>query len=325
MHVIDIYVGENEQRRKRRRAKWLVPLIVGCGAALALGREKPAPAPAPVPKQVVAPAPAVVKPPPVEVVETSTVAVDTQPPPPPVPAHMAVAPARLDFGDGPLTRGVPAQMAVIRNDGGVPLAPVRAIVDGPFMATSGCTEALAPGDQCMIAVVFTPKQPGQFSNSLKIAAGEQHAQVSLRGSVPKPREEIAPARTPVVVTATAPPPVQEPARPQLPPARVLCVPPKQVHFTSTGKQTITVTNPEPVPIRVAAILPIGRQGQTVSGYEVEARRCLRELKPRQQCKFTVRANQLALQRAETMQITVYYDDPVTGTRRAASTSSTCGR
>jgi len=105
---------------------------------------------------------------------------------------------------------------------------------------------------------------------------------------------------------------------------MLCFAPATLRFTSTGKQTITLTNPEPVPIRVVAILPIGRQGQTVSGYEIESRRCLRALNPQQQCRFTVRANELALQARETMQLKVYYDDPVTGGRRAAQFNTACG-
>jgi hypothetical protein len=322
MRVIDIYVGDDEQR-KRRRGKWLIPLLVGLGAAYALGRDKPQ-VPAP-PTPIVAPPPVVAQPAPV-VAEPAPV-VETPPTPAAVPARIAVAPARLDFGNGPLTRGVPAQIAIIRNDGGQPLPRVSAAVDGPFLATSGCAEELAPGDQCMIAVVFAPKEAGRFTGSLKIAAGEQRAQVPLRGSVPREVVTAPPVpaqpQAPVVATVTPPPPAA-PAQPQLPPARMLCFEPALVRFTSTGKQTITLTNPEPVPLRVVAILPIGRQGQTVSGYEIESRRCVRVLKAGQQCKFTVRANELALQTRETMQLTVYYDDPVTGSRRPARFSSTCG-
>jgi hypothetical protein len=221
-------------------------------------------------------------------------------------------------------------MATIRNEGNQPLARVSAVVDGPFLATSGCVEELAPGEQCMIAVVFTPKQHGKFVGSLKIAAGEQLARIPLRGSVPRPRDVVprpapapAPAPPPAIAEET-PPPAPIPAPPQLPPARMLCFEPALVRFTSTGKQTITLTNPEPVPLRVVAITPVGRQGQTVSGYEIESRRCLRVLKAGQQCRFTIRASELALQTRETMQLTVYYEDPVTGGRRPARFSSACG-
>ena len=326
MPIIDIYVGDDEQQRKRRRGKWLIPLLVGIGGALAVSQEKP-PSPTP-PKPVVAAPLAVVQPPAVAVEPTL---VEAQAAPPQVPARIAVAPLLLDFGDGPLTRRLPAQLATIRNEGGQALARVSAVVDGPFMATSGCTESLGPGEQCMIAVVFTPKQPGKFAGSLKIAAGEERAEVPLRGSVPWPRTVVTPA-TPVpaqvpapVVARVTPPPAPIAAVPQqLPPARMLCFEPAVVRFTSTGNQSITLKNPEPTPLRVVAIMPIGRQGQTVSGYEIESSKCLRVLNAGQRCRFTVRASDLALQMRETMQLTVYYDDPVSGGRRPARFSSVCG-
>jgi hypothetical protein len=41
MHNIDIFVDGDDRDRKRRRGKWLLPLLVGVLAAFALGREKP--------------------------------------------------------------------------------------------------------------------------------------------------------------------------------------------------------------------------------------------------------------------------------------------
>jgi hypothetical protein len=326
MHSIDIYI-DDEQQRKRRRRKWLIPLIVGVSAALAVGGEKPiAPAPTPVviaPPEPVRPPPDVVEPLPVP---TPTPIPTATAPPLPLPGRIAVGPVRLDFGDGPLARGVPAQLAMIRNEGEQPLSRVSAVADGPFLATSGCPNELAPGDQCMIAVVFSPKQPGKFAGSLKIAAGDERAQVQLHGSIPRPREVTPPAPVPVAppIAEIVPPPAPTPAPQKPPAARTLCFDPPLVRFTSTGRQTITLTNPEPTPIRVVAILPIGGQGRTVSGYEIESRKCLRALKARQQCKFTVRATELAIQARETMQLTVYYDDPVSGGTRAARTISACG-
>jgi hypothetical protein len=321
MATIDLYIDGDERRRKRRRGKWLLPLFVGVIAAYTAGRQKPA-AIAPVALTVGLQKPAIaVQAPPGDIAPAPA------PVPPAPPARLAVGPLRLDFGDGPLTRGVPAQMAVIRNDGGQPLPRVTVAAARPFLVTSGCVRDLAPGGECMVAVVFAPQQPGQFAGSLKIAAGTERAQIPLRGSVPRPRQVVppapAPAPPPVVVQAPPPPPV--PVAPALPPARVLCFQPALLRFTSTGKQTISLTNPEPVPLRVVAVLPIGRQGQTLSGYEIDAGRCIRVLKPGQQCKFTVRANEIALRTSESMQMKVYYDDPATGTRRPALFSPVCGR
>jgi hypothetical protein len=333
MPNIDIYVGENKERRKRRRSKWLIPIFVGIGAALALGREKP-PAPVP-PRPVVTTTTSTVTV--TETTSTSTATltettstIDTSTTPVPAPGHIAVTPALLDFGDGPLTRGVPAQMATIRNDGSQRLARVSAVADGPFIATNGCGEELAPGDRCVIAVVFTPKQPGRFSGSLNVAVGQERAQIPLRGSVPRPREVATPpvpSPKPVPVPTVAqvtPPPAPVPAPLPLPPARVLCFEPEHLHFISTGRQTITLTNPEPEPLRVIDVVPTGRLGRTVSGYEIESKKCLRVLKAGERCTFTIRASQLALQTHEVMQLTVYYEDPATGTRRAARYGTACG-
>ncbi len=320
MQNIDIYVGEDEERRKRRRGKWLIPIFVGIGAALALGREKP-PALV-VPRPVVPTATVVTE-------TTSTIDTTTATASTPTPGHIAVTPTLLDFGDGPMTRGVPAQMAMIRNDGSQALARVSAVAGGPFMATNGCTEELAPGDRCMIAVVFTPRHPGQFPGSLKITAGLERVQIPLHGGVPAPHEVSAPPRpspppAPVpVATQLTPPPAPTPP-PQPPPARVLCFEPAQLHFTSIGRQTITLTNPEPEPLRVIDVVPVGLQGQTVSGYVIESKRCLRVLKAGEQCRFTILASELAVMAHEAMKLTVYYEDPATGNRRAARFGTGCG-
>lgn len=305
MPVVDIYVGEGEARRRRRRRKWIVPLIVGVGAAFALGREKtvvPVPPPQPVVVGPLKSRPIVFEP----SVERSIAAVPVTAPatPLPLPGRLAVEPVRLDFGDGPLARGVAAQLSTIRNDGEQPLVHVSAVVDGPFIATSGCPGALAPRERCSIAVVFAPKEPGAFNGALKIVAGQQSGVVRLRGSVPQP---------------PAPAPVAE-----KPPARTLCFEPAIVRFTTVGRQTITVTNPEPTPLRVVAVLPTGREGQTLSGYEVDSGKCLRVLNPREQCRFAISASARALQSRETMQLTIYYDDPVGGGLRPARFSAACG-
>ncbi len=311
MHDIDIYLDDEQQRK---RGKWLIPLLVGVSATLAFGRQK-----APT-NPVVASTAAVVRPMPVASVETAATPLAAQ-------ERLAVAPALLDFGDGPSTRSLAPQLATVRNEGRQALAGVSAIVDGPFMATSGCAKELAPGDQCMIAVVFTPRQPGRFTGALKIAAGQERAQIPLRGGIPQavtPTLHAPPPAPAAAVAAVTPPPSPAPVPLPPPPARMLCFEPALLRFTSTGRQTITLTNPEPVPLRVVDVVPIGRQGQAISGYQVESKKCLRVLDAGQQCTFTVSAGLVALQTRETMQLTVFYEDPVTGSRRAARFSTACG-
>jgi hypothetical protein len=350
MPNIDIYVGEDEERRKRRRGKWLIPIFVGIGAALALGREKPSASV--TPSGVVSSSSrgafdrggradnnadhtsrtdtSQTDTSRTDTSQTSTSQADSSTTSVPAPGHIVVTPASLNFGDGPLTRGVPAQMATIHNDGSQPLARVSAIADGPFLATNGCTEELAPGDRCMIAVVFAPKQPGQFPGSLRITAGPERAQIPLHGSVPRPREVATPpvpSPKPVPVPAVvqerpSPAPAQMPL--PLPPARVLCFEPARLHFIAMGRQNITLTNPEPEPLRVIDVVPVGEHGQTISGYTIDSKKCLRVLKAGEQCKFTVLASELAVHTYEVMHLTVYYEDPATGSRRAARYGTACG-
>ena len=97
---------------------------------------------------------------------------------------------------------------------------------------------------------------------------------------------------------------------------MLCFEPAFIRFHSTGRQTVTLKNPERAPIRVVGILPAGQHGLKASGYEIESEKCLGVLNPGQQCRFTIRASALALESRETMELTVYYEDPGSGVRKA---------
>jgi hypothetical protein len=278
--TIDIYIDDDEPRR-RRRAKWLIPLLIGVLVAMAVQREKPLPRAAVIPPARIIYVPiAVPTPPPTPH--------PPAPPPPPLPAHVVVTPLRMDFGDTPLAGTLPPKLATIRNDGGQPLAHVSAAVTGPFLAASGCDDELAPGEQCTIALVFAPAKPGRFDGNLNLAAGDQRTKVALHGSI-----------RPDVVTPPPPPP------PPPPPRRALCFDPPQLHFTSPGRQKVTITNPDETPLRVVAVTPIGARGQTLSGYEVNAAKCLRVLNAGERCTFAISASAVALQLRGTMQVAVY--------------------
>jgi hypothetical protein len=318
MHTITVYLAESE-KRKRKRSKWVIPILVGLVAAFAFGRPK---ARIEEPVAVVAPPPVVVttvaEEPVVEVPVIETPIVEEPPAPPPaLPAHAVVTPARLDFGDGPMNRGVAPQLATLRNDGGQPIARIAAKADGPFIATNGCARGLAPGAECIVAVTFTTQQPGTFNHVLTIVADSERGRVSLRGSVAKPREIPRPPAPPSepVVEKTPPPP---PPPPRIP-LRQLCVDPPQLHFTQVGKQTMTITNKEKTSLRVMGVAIVGQSGQSASGYEIDSGKCMRVLNPGQRCKFTVRATDLAIQRGEKITLNVYYDDLITGQRLAADT------
>lgn len=327
MPTVSFYLGGRDEARRRKRSKWIVPLIVGLGAAYAVARTNDAPAVVPPP---VVPVPVIAEPappanetaPPVVIASvapptTTSVEVPATPPP---PARPVFAPPRIDFGD---SGRAPAQLATVRNDGGLPIALVSTTVSGPFLATNGCADGVAPGAQCVVAVVFAPQQPGPSTGALTIVADGKRTRIPLRGSIPRPRE-VAPPTPPPTVAQAPPPVVAPPPRPQ-PPARQLCFEPSRIHFTRTGRQSITLTNPEPTSLRVTGVTITTQAGVLATGYEVDSARCQRILGPGQRCKFTVRATELAIQRGERIDITVFYDDPATGQRRAAAASAACGR
>ena len=205
-------------------------------------------------------------------------------------------------------RDASAQFAVIRNDGGTPIERVTASSDAPFVATNGCAGGVAAGAQCVVAVVFAPpKDGGRFAGTLKIAAGGDRASIALRGTASEPPP--VPEPTPVVV---------------LPPIRRLCFDPPGIHFQSPGSQNVTLTNPEKTALRVVSIVPTNLAGYAASGYAIDASPCIRTLAAGEQCAFAITANKRALALHEKMLIDVTYEDPATGIRRAAMSSTACG-
>ncbi|MBV8519683.1 MAG: choice-of-anchor D domain-containing protein [Acidobacteria bacterium] len=336
MHRVDLYFGPNERERRQRRRKWILPLLVGVGAAIALTRERPrvvVPTSTPTPKvEVRQPDPLVTPPtattiPVIATETTATTATTTSTPPPPAPAHLAATPARIDFGEAAPARGIAPQLAMIRNDGALPLAHLNVRIAGPFLLTSGCPAELAAGAQCAVAIAFTPKQAGSSAGTLHVTADGQRAQIPLRGSIPRPPvadtpKTTVPAQTTPPLSSTAVAQIVVPPPKPLP-ARLLCFEPAFVRFIKPGIQKVTLINPEPAPLTVVAVVPLGRTGEVLSGYDVRAKECLRVLAPRQRCRFTIAASTRALEARETMLLAVYYDDPATGTRRAAQFSSAC--
>lgn len=325
MPTVSIYV-DGESERKRKRSKWAIPLIVGLAAAYAVSRTRDEPVvapppPPPVVTETIAPVDTVAE----TIVPAATTSsavelpADPIPVPPPTPARPVFSPSRIDFGEG---GRAPAQLATVRNEGGEPISLVSTTISGPFLATNGCANGVAPGAQCMVAVVFAPQQPGTSTGALTIVADGKRTRIPLRGSL---REPVAPPVVTPPVIVQAPPPVVVPPRPVKPPARQLCFEPSRIHFKSVGRQSVTLTNPERTPLRVAGVAITTQAGVIASGYEVEAAGCMRVLDPGKRCRFTVRATELAIQRGERIELTVYYDDLLTGERRAAAPSSACAQ
>ncbi|HUR79312.1 MAG TPA: choice-of-anchor D domain-containing protein, partial [Thermoanaerobaculia bacterium] len=292
--TLSLYLGDRagEERKRRRRGRMAAGILVGVIAA--------AMAPRPVRNEEKAPQVGVHIGGPLAILTVPAVPLSSTPLPaitPPLPAKAIITPPRLVFSD----RNAPAQLAVVRNDGGTDIDRVSLSADPPFAATNGCAEGVAAGAQCVIAVVFAPSKGGRYSGTLKIAAGADRASVSLRGSAIDP---------------PAPPP-------QLPPARRLCVTPVNIKFTAPGTQTVTLSNSEPAVMRVVSIVATNRSGNAASGYDVDAAGCIRFLAPGQQCSFTISATKLALELRERMGIDITYEDLQTGIRRAVVPSPAC--
>jgi len=287
-HTLSLYVADRPGKKRRRRGRMGVAILAGIILTAALPR---------APKKIEPAAQVGVR------VGTpiSIVRSEPLPQPQPLPAKATITPSRLVFAD----RDASAQFAVIRNDGGTAIDRVDIDSDAPFVATNGCAGGVAAGAQCVVAVVFAPpKGGGKFAGTLQIAAGSDRASVALRGTASEP--------------AAIPPKVV------LPPVRRLCFDPPAIHFEAPGSQSVTLTNPEKAPLRVVSIVPTNLAGYAASGYAIDATPCIRTLAAGEQCAFAIAANKRALALHERMLIDVTYEDPETGIRRGAMSSSACG-
>jgi hypothetical protein len=324
-NTLTIYLSDTGEERRRRRRRGLAAAILAGGVIAALAKGTPktvgasgGPADGKTGVHVETPVRVVgVEPDPGPVAASeATRGPDERPPdsqpPVPRPAKAVFSPSSgLDFGDGPLVRGAGAQLATVRNDGGTPIERVTAKAAKPFVVTNGCRHGLAPGAECVVAVVFAPGEAGRFEETLRIAAGSESARIRLRGRATEPVIE----KPPVEVT-----PRQQP---QLTP-RVLCFQPESLRFVSPGTKAVTLTNPEDTPLDVTKIR-ILRNGVDATGYTVDTASCVGLLQPHQPCRLAVTASLRAMLLHETVKIAVDYVDPASRETRAVHRATSCGR
>jgi hypothetical protein len=106
--------------------------------------------------------------------ETATPAPSATPTITPVPVALKIKPAvRLKFGKVLVGETSPPKVVKIKNKSrGKKASPVVVIdqtVDGSFsLASSACMQTLEPGEQCAVAVTFTPVRTGKQSGTLTI-------------------------------------------------------------------------------------------------------------------------------------------------------------
>jgi hypothetical protein len=324
MSAINVYVDgadNNERNRRPWKRIWSIALILL--GTWAMARTKPAQKP-------VAPPIAIVSVTPIETDIPTVTAIDggiavAEALPPPDPANAVVTPGSLDFGERRLDRPGSAQLVTIRNAGGVALPRATLEITPPYLVTNGCSAPLDPGSECVAAVVFAPAEPGRHSGALTIIAGGSRRTVRLSGSVPLPPPPLPPPPPPPPPTDVNPVP-REPDVTPLPESHgELCVNPPEMHFSMMGRKTVTLTNSDTSPQRVAEITPQGEDGTPGRGYVVQASTCLRTLAPGERCTFFVQANALAIITKERITIKVAYEDAQTGRRRTSHPSDDCNR
>jgi hypothetical protein len=118
--------------------------------------------------------------------------------------------------------------------------------------------------------------------------------------------------TPVPVPVEPPTASSEPAatatNPPVVPAPPLAidVTPRNLHFTHTGVQTATVSNLNETPIRIESVKIVGARGNSVAGYQLNAKSCNGVLlQPHASCVVAVYAFPMAIASGQTIHIEVY--------------------
>ncbi len=153
MRTITIRLADyvDDDRRRRRRRATLVAVAAAAVALLAAGAFRTPPPPPPAPAPIV-------------IVKTDTAA-------PLKPARAVVTPDAVTFKPQSIGGSSAAQFVTLRNDGEEPL-PIRNVsLDGSrFQIISSCSDVLAGGASCTVAVLFAPPKPGQYRAKLLIDA-----------------------------------------------------------------------------------------------------------------------------------------------------------
>lgn len=146
-------------------------------------------------------------------------------------------PSELQFALQAVGTTSPAQTVLLRNMGSAPLLISPTTVSGDFAETDSCGTGVQAAGSCTFSVTFTPKVPGSRSGSVVIqddAAGSPHI-IELSGNGLGPFVALAPAS--------------------------LTFPSEPVG-TSSGAQTVTLTNTGNATLTISGIQVSGDFSQT---------------------------------------------------------------
>jgi hypothetical protein len=205
----------------------------------------------------------------------------------PLPPRVAVEPSLLHFAHCDVGSGTPAQLVKIRNAGGHSLDVALRSTSKDFVITDSC----GGGPPCAAAVVFTPSTEGPRNGQLLISGNGMTETVQLSGiatarrigggpSDPQPQQHPQPSTISVSLSGSQCPDILQPV-----------IEPAAVHFTGSGRRTITIWNPHPCPLRVTEIELVNADDpkRPAHGYRLEEgyAACKTLLAPQQRCAFDV--------------------------------------
>jgi hypothetical protein len=304
MATIDVYLDDSEDReRKRRRMGRIALVFLGiAGVTLATTKEN-------------APRPDIPGPPPARQLLPLLRQYDAPIGPPP-PPRAVIGPSRLDFGEHEIGTISPPRLITIHNDGGHPLEIPRLASTSPsFRLTSSCERRLEPRNTCAVALTFAPHNPGTHSASLVVWTDRGEQSIALAGFAPA---RLIVSEQPIPNPETAAAPQEETELPVAPPEpRDLLITPLRIHFAQPGRETITLANPDAVPVQITRIEMKG----SAIGYEIGASACVKTLAPGEQCRIAVLATPAAIQLRERITVEILYDGARRSMRAATEIAS----
>ena len=179
----------------------------------------------------------------------------------------------------------------------------------------------APLDPLTVTVTETVAVPVPFPVIAETVGPPAPPTVIIRVEVPVERPPVIVARQPRVVVPQPPPPdpvtVVDTVQP--PPERNLFIDPMSIHFGAPGWQTVTITNPNDVPVSIDDITVAGTGGSR-RGYDVNDRNCRRVLQPRERCAISILASPVAVRTRAAIRIEIFHD----GRTRPTTVHATTG-
>ncbi|PNG50259.1 hypothetical protein WDL1P1_00303 (plasmid) [Variovorax sp. WDL1] len=146
------------------------------------------------------------------------------------PAHISVTPTNVSFADQPVGFTSAPQVVTLTNDGLQSVAVYSAQVTAgtsSYGATSGCPGILAAGEQCQVAVAFTPAGAGPRTGTLRLTTSNSAGAI-----------DVAFTGTGVTTTAQATP---------------TAVDFGVVYSTAPQDRLVTVNNTGTLPMRVSSV------------------------------------------------------------------------